>query len=68
MLQLCNLAKINTIAVASNDDKLLQCSSFGANHTINYKKTENWCEKVMELTNNLGVDIITDPVLGSNFN
>lgn len=67
MLQLCRLAGIRTIAVASDDKKLELCKGFGATYTINYKTITNFSEKVAAYTDSKGVDIITDPVLASHF-
>ncbi len=49
------------IAAASTDEKLEFCKENGADFTINYT-TENLKEKVKELTNGKGVDVIYDPV------
>ena len=41
------------------------CTGLGANHTINYKvdnTPELFTAKVMEFTNNQGVDYILDPI------
>ena len=54
--------------MASNDGKLDYCVTFGATHTINYKKNPDFSELVKEFTGGKGVDLIQDPVLASNFN
>jgi NADPH:quinone reductase-like Zn-dependent oxidoreductase/acyl dehydratase len=51
------------IACASTEDKLNICKSKGADFTINYKE-EDLKEKIREITNNKGVDIVYDPVGG----
>ncbi len=51
------------IAAASTDEKLKFCQENGADYTINYI-TENLKEKVKELTQGKGVDVIYDPVGG----
>ncbi|WP_196892507.1 zinc-dependent alcohol dehydrogenase family protein [Aureivirga marina] len=45
------------ILISSNDKKLEIAKKFGADEIINYKKEENWQEKVLELTNGNGVDV-----------
>jgi len=49
------------IAAASTDKKLEFCKENGADFTINYT-SENLKDKVKELTNGKGVDVIYDPV------
>ncbi|CAK9003078.1 Quinone oxidoreductase-like protein 2 homolog [Durusdinium trenchii] len=49
------------IAAASTDEKLELCKQLGADHVINYSK-ENLRERLKEITNNDGVDVVYDPV------
>ena len=49
------------IAAASSDEKLEVCKLKGADYTINYS-TENLKEKIKEITNGNGADVIYDPV------
>jgi NADPH:quinone reductase len=49
------------IAAASSEAKLDLCKSKGAKYLINYTE-ENIKEKVKELTNGKGVDVVYDPV------
>jgi len=51
------------IAAASTDEKLDFCRSMGADHTINYT-TEDLRQRVKELTDGVGADVIYDPVGG----
>lgn len=51
------------IAAASTKEKLELCQQFGAGKITNYTE-ENLKEKVKELTNKKGVDVIYDPVRG----
>jgi len=46
------------IITSSSDSKLEQAKKLGADHTINYRTTPNWDEKVLAMTANQGVDII----------
>ena len=60
-VQLAVLMGATVIAAASSDEKLAVCRTYGATHTINYL-TENLKDKVKELTNGKGVDVVYDPV------
>ena len=62
-LELSKLMGAKVIAAASTDEKLALCKEFGANELINYTK-ESIKDKVKELTNGKGVDVIYDPVGG----
>lgn len=54
------------IAAAGSDEKLQVCKEYGADCTINYSK-EDILERVKELTDGRGVDVIYDPVGGDLF-
>ena len=62
-LELSKLMGAKVIAAASTDEKLALCKEFGADELINYTK-ESIKDKVKELTNGKGVDVIYDPVGG----
>lgn len=49
------------IAAASSAEKLEYCKTLGADHVINYD-TEDLKERVKQLTDGKGVDIVYDPV------
>ncbi len=51
------------IAVASTAEKLELCKEYGAEQTINYT-TENLKERLKELTDGKGADVVYDPVGG----
>jgi len=53
------------IATAGSAAKLEKAKSLGADVLVNYKE-EKFSERVMDATNKQGVDIILDPVGGSN--
>ena len=60
----CQWAKsegINMIATAGTDDKCQLSLTNGAKHAINYRK-ENFEKRVMEITNNQGVNVVMDSV------
>lgn len=52
------------IAAASSDEKLALCREYGADETINYAK-EDLRQRIKDLTNGQGVDVVYDPVGGS---
>ena len=54
------------IATAGSDDKLAVVRQMGADHVINYR-SDGFRERVKELTNNRGADVIFDPVGGDVF-
>ncbi len=54
------------IAAASDADKLALCRAHGADETVNYR-TEDLRDKVRELTEQQGVDVVFDPVGGEAF-
>jgi NADPH:quinone reductase len=51
------------IACASTDEKLAVCREHGADDTINYA-TEDLRERIKQLTDGKGVDVVYDPVGG----
>lgn len=56
----------NVIATSSSDDKLSKLGPYGATHFINYTNHPDWENKVLEITNQNGVDHILEVVGGSN--
>lgn len=52
------------IACASSEDKLALCRQYGADALINYKSSD-LRERVRELTEGRGVDVVYDPVGGA---
>ena len=60
----CQWAKsegINLIGTAGTDEKCQLAIEHGAAHCLNYRNTD-WAEKVRELTNGRGVDVVMDAV------
>ncbi|PZX59643.1 NADPH2:quinone reductase [Algoriphagus ratkowskyi] len=62
-IELAKIMGANVIAAASSDEKLALCKSKGADETINYE-SEDLKNRIKELTNGKGVDVIVDPVGG----
>ena len=61
--QIAKDAGCTVIGLAGGDAKCAFASEYGYDHVIDYK-AEDWPEKVMELTDGRGVDIIIDGVGG----
>jgi NADPH:quinone reductase len=64
-IQIAKLYGAEVIATASTDEKRSICLAEGADHAIPYHG--GFRDKVMELTQGRGVDIIYDPVNGPTF-
>jgi len=62
-VELGKILGARVIACASTDEKLALCKSYGADETINYT-TENLKDRIKELTEGKGADVIYDPVGG----
>lgn len=60
-IELAKAAGATVIAAASSQEKLDYCKSLGADYTINYE-SENLKDRVMEITNKNGVNVVFDPV------
>ena len=65
-IQLAKIAGVKVIGLTSTKEKADFVKKMGIDHVINYK-TENVVERVLELTDNKGVDMIMDSVGGPNF-
>ena len=63
-VELGKLMGAKVIAAASSDDKLALCKEYGADETINYE-TEDLKNRIKELTDGKGVDLVYDPVGGN---
>ncbi len=65
----CQWAKsegITLIGTAGSDEKCALAAEHGATHTINYN-TEDFAERVKEITGGKGVDVVMDSVGASTF-
>ena len=65
-IQLAKQIGATVFITAGNTEKIQKCLSLGANIGINYK-TEDFVTVINTQTNNLGVDVIIDPVGGDYF-
>jgi NADPH2:quinone reductase len=64
-IQLASQAGATVISTASSNEKLERLKPFGLDHGINYAK-EGFIERVGELTDGRGVDVVLDSVGGKN--
>ncbi len=64
-IQIAKLFGATVIATASTEEKRAACLDEGADHAIPYR--DGFRDRVMELTQGRGVDIIYDPVNGPTF-
>ena len=51
-------AGMRVIVTSSSDEKLERARGFGADYLINYRKTPEWDEEVLKITEGRGADII----------
>jgi NADPH:quinone reductase-like Zn-dependent oxidoreductase len=59
-LQFAKAAGAQAIATSSSADKLARLRELGADHAIDYRRTENWGEEVLALTGGRGVDHVIE--------
>ena len=59
-LQLASVLGCRVIITSSSDEKLERAQELGATDLINYKTTEDWDKKVLELTDKRGVDTVVE--------
>jgi NADPH2:quinone reductase len=64
-IQLAKRAGATVISTASTDDKLERLKPLGLDHGVNYA-TEKFVERVNELTDGRGADVVLDSVGGQN--
>jgi len=62
-IQLARQGGAQVFITAGSDEKIRRCLSLGANFGINYK-AENFAERILQLTEQKGVDVILDCVGG----
>ena len=61
LCQWANYLGANVIGTVGTDEKAHQARANGCNHTVNYT-TENFTEKVMDITNGKGVPVVYDSI------
>lgn len=59
-LQFAKARGATVIATSGSDEKLERARKLGADHTINYKKTEDWGRVAREMTSGRGVDLVVE--------
>jgi NADPH:quinone reductase-like Zn-dependent oxidoreductase len=59
-LQLARLAGARVIITSSSDEKLERARQLGASAGINYRRTPEWHEEVLKLTDGRGVDHVVE--------
>jgi NADPH:quinone reductase len=62
-VQLAHRAGATVVASAGDNDRLARLSHYGADHLLNYR-TDDLVNRVRELTNGHGADLVFDPVGG----
>lgn len=66
LVQTAHFEGMKVIGTVSSPEKAAFATSLGADHVINYR-TENVLDRVLELTDGKGVDVILDAVAGPKF-
>jgi len=59
-LQFARAMGASVIATSSSDEKLERVRAMGAEHVINYKRTEQWGREVLDFTGGRGVDHVIE--------
>jgi NADPH:quinone reductase-like Zn-dependent oxidoreductase len=59
-LQLAKLSGATAIVTSSSDEKLERATALGADHVVNYRSQPQWGERVRELTDGHGADLVLD--------
>jgi len=59
-LQLAKAMGATVIITSSSDEKLEKARALGADHLINYRKTERWAKAALDVTDGRGVDHVIE--------
>ncbi len=59
-LQFAKAAGCRVISTSSSNDKLARLKSLGADELINYRETQDWGSRALELTGGRGVDVVVE--------
>jgi len=60
-VQIAKALGARVIALAGSAEKLEVCKKYGADDVVNYR-TEDWMDRVNEITDGRGADVVYDPV------
>ena len=60
-LQFSKMRGASVIVSSKSDDKLERARSLGADHVINYQAMPEWSQRVLDLTDGCGADLVLDP-------
>jgi NADPH:quinone reductase-like Zn-dependent oxidoreductase len=59
-LQIAKAIGASVIITSSSEEKLERARQLGADHTINYRKTERWAAAVLDITGGRGADHVVE--------
>lgn len=59
-LQIAKACALRTIITSSSDEKLDRARTLGADATINYRRTPEWQDEVLRLTQGRGADLVLE--------
>lgn len=59
-LGIAKMLGARVIATSSSEEKLVRAEELGADHVINYRRTPDWDQQVLALTNGRGADVVVD--------
>lgn len=59
-LQLAKAAGLRVVITSSDDGKLERARALGADHTINYRTSPDWGQRVVQATGGRGVDLVVE--------
>ena len=65
-IQIAKLFNAKVIATTSSEERVIKAKEIGADYVINYAR-ENFVEKVREITNGEGVDVVFDSIGQKSF-
>ncbi len=67
-LKLAKLTSAQILVTSSSDEKLQKARDLGADHCINYTKTDDLSKPVLDITKQRGIDLIIDSVGAATWN
>lgn len=59
-LQIAKAMGASVVVTSSSDEKLDRARTLGADHTVNYRTTEDWASSVLEFTDGRGADHVIE--------